>query len=248
MTKIITIASHKGGVGKTTSSRNIAKGLALQGKKVLLVDMDAQGSLTTSCNVRLKPDERSIAEALLEQKEVPLRRVGTNEWLIPADTRLAYAGQQLANAKDRNVRLSNILAQLNYDFIIIDSAPSFDAGCFSALRAADFIIIPTEAAMLSLQGAVKIGEAIQRVQAVKPSLEILGIVITRYERTISNREAASALEHLFPGKVFETKIRRNTALAEAPAKGMSIFEYAPESTGAAAYKALVNEILKRING
>lgn len=247
MGKIIAISNHKGGVGKTTSAINIGAGLALKGKKVLLIDMDPQANMSQSLAIH-DPD-KGIYEALKGSHEPEAVKIRKNLWLVPASSGLGGAELELAAEAGREFILKELLDAKRevYDYILIDCPPSLGLLTINAFTAADEIFIPMQAQFLALQGIGKLLGLVDKIKKrLNPKLEISGIFITQFDkRKILNRYVMDTLESHFGEKVFKTRIRNNVALAEAPNEGCDIFSYQPTSIGANDYQQLVKEILKR---
>lgn len=250
--KVIAITQHKGGVGKTTTSINIAAALARQHKcSVLLIDLDAQANLTQSIGINATGP--TIADALANNcplPVLPLPGYGEHLHAVPASLDLAAAeaglyGKMLGRESVLKMLLADIKQQ--YDFIVIDCPPSLGLLTINALTAADELIIPVQAEFMAARGLDSLLDIIKLVQAqLNTKLKILGVVVTQYAKNkIINRDTHDALRDLYGGQVFETVIRENIALAEAPANQQDIFTYSPGSNGAADYGALAKEILAR---
>jgi chromosome partitioning protein len=247
MGKIIAISNHKGGVGKTTSAINIGAGLAIKGKKVLLIDMDPQANLSQSLGVH----EPSVGmyEALKGSSGLDPVNIQKNLSMIPASAGLGGAEIELASEAGREFILKELLESErdNYDFILIDCPPSLGLLTINAFTAADEIYIPMQAQYLALQGIGKLLGLVDKIKKrLNPTLEISGIFITQFDkRKVLNRYVMDTLESHFGDKVFKSRIRNNVSLAEAPNEGCDIFSYEPKSNGAFDYQQLVKEIIKR---
>jgi chromosome partitioning protein len=244
MGKVITITNHKGGVGKTTSAINIGAGLALLKKRVLLVDLDPQANLTHSLG--LGDQEENIYTAIKGESILkPITIVDRLE-VAPSTLNLSGAEIELAGEAGREYILQEILSPLvaYYDYILIDIPPSLGLLTINALACSDEVIIPLQAQYLATQGLTKLLEVIEKIKKrLNKKLKLRGVFITQYDsRKVLNREIEATIRLHFKDKVFSTKIRDNIALAEAPAKGLDIFRYAPDSYGAIDYQALAKEI------
>lgn len=240
MTKIITLANFKGGVGKTTSTINIGAGLANKKKKTLLIDLDPQFNLTQSLGVQ--EPQSSIYEALTGKEELKIIEITNKLDLIPSTLDLIKAEIELSSEFKREYILDKLLGPIkeNYDFILIDCPPSLGLLTLNSFVASDLIFIPIEAEYLSLKGYSILREAISKV-----GLEIDKVFITKYDsRKILNRDVVKSIKDNLDGKVFKTIIRDNIALAEAPACGVDIFRYNKNSPGAEDYLNLCKEIIK----
>ncbi len=247
MAKVIALANHKGGVGKTTSTQNIGAGLSIAGHKVLLVDFDPQANLSDAFGY--DEVERSIYDALTNKKNgIPVAMVTENLHIVPADLDLSVAEIELSGRTGREFILHEALETIKdqYDFILIDCPPSLGLLTINALTAADEVYIPLDSQYFSMKGLDKLMFVINQIRGrLKQNVEINGVFLTRFDsRVVVNRNVAEMVDNNFPGKLFKTRIRRNIALVEAPIEDMHIFDYAPESNGAKDYKLLVDEILK----
>ena len=247
MSKVISISNHKGGVGKTTSAINIGAGLNKLGKKVLLIDLDAQANLSQSLG--LINQERNIYGAIKGDYKLEPITI-TKGWdIIPSTLDLSGAEVELSVEAGREFILRELIEPLraSYDYIIIDSPPSLGLLTINAFTASDEIFIPLQAQYLALQGLSKLVEVIDKIKKrLNKELKIGGVFITQYDnRKVLNRDVVETIQAHFKDQVFKTKVRDNIALAEAPAQGMDIFRYQPKSYGAEDYLNLCKEILKR---
>lgn len=243
----ITIANHKGGVGKTTSTASIGAALAILGKKVLLVDLDAQQNLSYTLTQEEDPDG-SIYDALVKGSSLPIVKVKENLDLVPSSLELARAEIDMASMIAREAILKTLLHGVKdkYDYILIDCPPSLGIITTNALVASDKLYIPLTAEALPLKGLNMLDDVVREVKRrVNPSLEIGAVFITRYNNRNLNKEVVKMIECRYRDKVMATKIRENIALAEMPLSGKSIFEYDPKSNGAKDYMDLAKEIVKR---
>ena len=250
--KIIAVANHKGGVGKTTTVACIGSILSERGKSVLLIDLDGQANLTYSY-IEQSPTS-TIADVLLGSKDmkVPVVNIEKNLDIIPSDIELAYAEMQLISKISRERILANILERKSdgiplvekYDYILIDCPPSLGILTLNALTAADEVIIPVVAEILPIKGLERIKEAIEEVRdSINSSLKIKGILLTRWEPTKHAKEIESGLREAMPTMVFSQKIRKNIRIAEAPAESKNVIKTAPSSHGAIDYQLFVNELI-----
>lgn len=243
MTKIISIANHKGGVGKTTTTACLGKALASKGKRVLIVDLDAQANLTTSLWGQI-PDQ-TIYHAMKGQCSMPIIKIGDNVDLGPASLDLAGLEIELAGALSREFVLKDLMDPIihNYDYILLDCPPSLSLITINAFVASTEVIIPLTAEALPFKGLTMITDVIAMIQKrLNPSLHLSGILLTRWKGRKLNKMVEDSLRANFGATVFETKIRDNIAVAEAPLTTTDIFTYAPESNGAKDYIALCNEL------
>lgn len=247
--KVIAIANHKGGVGKTTSVASLGDALALMGKKVLLIDLDAQQNLSYSLSGNEDP-EISVYDALVRDQELPVIHVRKNVDLVPASLELARAEIDMATMIAREGILKSLLDDklTKYDFVIIDCPPSLGIVTTNALVAADEIFIPLTAEALPMKGLAMLDDVVYEIKRrVNPKLEIGGVFFTRFNNRKLNKEVVSLIENRYGKKVFSTKIRENISLAEMPMSGDSIFSYDPKSNGAIDYMSLAKEVIKRYN-
>jgi chromosome partitioning protein len=252
----IAIANQKGGVGKTTTVINLATSMALTGLRVLVVDVDPQGNLTSGLGLKGRtPDEASVYQALMTELEPAAFVVPTAVealFLIPANRHLTGAEIELVPHPDREHRLQRIIAPLRteYDFIFIDCPPSLGLLTLNALVAADTVLIPLHCEYFALEGLADLIGTMRRVQgALNRSLDIEGVVLTMYdERTNLGQLVAKDVRDFFKDKVFNTIIPRNVRLGEAPSHGLPVALYDAKSRGAAAYAALAREMLARRAG
>jgi len=254
MGKIIALVNQKGGVGKTTTSVSLASYFALFGNRVLLVDIDPQGNASSNLGHRLGEYDRHIYHALLEPESLPqvVRNTAIDRLhIVPAQNNLAGASVELVNMPKREFRLREVLAAAKdkYDYIIIDCPPSLGLLTINGLVAADKVLIPVQAEYFALEGLGQLLKTIYLVQEhIHPELDILGAVITMYDRR--NRLSEAVLRELyqyFPNKIFRSVIPRNVRLAEAPSHGLPIVNYDAASRGGRAYEKLALEILDLIN-
>lgn len=243
---IITISNHKGGVGKTTSAISIGFGLQKLGKKVLLVDLDPQASLSQSLGI--ENYEKDIYGAIMGKYPLLPLEMKKGISVVPSTLDLSGAEIEMSNEAGREYILSEILEpiKLNYDYILIDSPPSLGLLTLNAFVSSNKVIVPLQAEYLSLRGLSKLMEVMEKVKKrLNKNLELGGIIITQYDgRKVLNRDIVESVKKCFQEKVFQTKIRDNIALAESPARGVDIFSYNEKSHGAHDYLALAKEVLK----
>lgn len=243
----IAFGNQKGGVGKTTSTACIGVALALQRKRVLLVDLDAQQNLTFTLTQNEDP-ETSIYDTLVKDKPLPITSIRENLDLVPASLELARAEIDMATMMAREGILKSCLEEQknNYDYILMDCSPSLGIVTTNALVAADKLYIPLTAEALPLKGLTMLDDIVGEVRKrVNPKLELGGVFFTRFNNRKLNKEVVDMVASRYGDKVFQTKIRENIAIAEMPLSGQTLFEYAPKSNGAADYKALTDEVVSR---
>ncbi|HGD7094278.1 ParA family protein [Enterococcus faecium] len=252
MAQIISVANQKGGVGKTTTTVNLGACLASLGKKVLLVDMDAQGNATSGVGIR-KPDvTRDIYDVLVNElpiDEVTLITEHENLSIVPATLQLAGAEIELTSMMARESRLKGSLAEVSsqYDYILIDCPPSLGHLTINSFTASDSILIPVQCEYYALEGLSQLLNTVRLVQKhFNPELEIEGVLLTMYDaRTNLGNEVVEEVRKYFREKVYETIIPRNIRLSEAPSHGKPIIDYDPRSRGAEVYQALAKEVVSR---
>lgn len=242
--RIIAIVNHKGGVGKTTTTLNLGKALSLQGKKVLLIDLDPQANLSQS--VAVDESEKNIYHALCEDINLPIIEIGNGLSICPADLGLSGAEAKLQSEQVMGYfKLKNSLPTTDtYDFILIDCPPSLGILTINALLAANEIIIVTEPQFLAVKGLQTILELIEKLKTtLTPHLRLKGILFTLYDRTVVSKSIIEQLQTQYGQLVFDSIIRQNVKLAEASALRKDIFTYQADSTGAQDYAQLAKEIL-----
>ena len=253
MGKIITIANHKGGVGKTTTTASLGVSLTMKGKRVLLVDLDAQCNLT-SLFTRGAKYERTIFEALVGNSVLPIIHITDNTKLdlVPSSLDLVGIEKALTLIVAGNVKELTLLRTLlepikgDYDYILIDCPPSLGILTKNALIASNGVVITLTAESLPTMGMQSLMDGIDHIRrGLNKELRLYGILLTRYNRRKLNRLVEEALRDNYGEYVFQTKIRENVDLMEAPLYGKDIFSYSPNSRGAEDYTALTNEILTK---
>jgi chromosome partitioning protein len=249
--RIIAMCNQKGGVGKTTSTINLGAALVEQGRKVLLVDLDPQGALSVGLGVPVQQLDRTIYNALMEPNTTLADvRVATHIAgldLVPSNIDLSAAEVQLVSEVAREQTLMRVLAAVRneYDYVLIDCQPSLGLLTVNALTAAQGVIIPLECEFFSLRGVALLVDTIDKVkERLNPSLEISGILATMYDtRTVHCREVFSRVVEAFGDTVFQTVISRTVRFPETTVAGQPITQWAPTSSGAAAYRDLAKEVL-----
>ncbi|MCJ0586581.1 AAA family ATPase [Enterococcus cecorum] len=252
MVRIISVANQKGGVGKTTTTVNLGASLAYLGKKVLLVDIDAQGNATSGVGIR-KPDvKEDIYDILVNEvdiKETILPTSRENLFIVPATLQLAGAEIELTSMMARESRLKLALDEIkvDYDYILIDCPPSLGHLTINAFTASDSILIPVQCEYYALEGLSQLLNTVRLVQKhFNPDLAIEGVLLTMFDaRTNLGAEVVEEVRRYFQEKVYEAVIPRNVRLSEAPSHGLSIIDYDIRSKGAEVYQALAKEVLAR---
>lgn len=252
MSHIIAVLNQKGGVGKTTTTINLAAYLAKQGLSVLVVDFDPQANTTNGLGFRRNQKEPGTYEVVLDKAKLneALNKVSNNFYVLPTDSQLAALEVELVGQPERDQFLKRSLVSANYDYILIDCPPSLSLLTVNALTAAHSLLIPVQAEYYALDGLSQLLQVVQMVrQNLNPKLELLGVVVTMYDNrtTLSSQVRREIINH-FGDKVFDVVIPRNIRLAEAPSYGKSILDYDKWSKGARAYKNLAKEVHKRIKG
>jgi len=260
--KVITVANQKGGVGKTTTVMNLACSLAQSGQRVLAIDSDAQANLTSYLGVALEGSHLgSLDELYLSKKAVSPEMVagfihetsatGHGLKLIPSDAGLNGVEFYLFSRPNRELLLSKFIAAISdqFDTILIDTPPSLNLLTLNALAASDRVLIPVQPEFFSLEGIVKIRQAIADVrERWNPRLEVGGVLVTQanFRRKLTS-EVISALRDEFSELLFETVIHENSSVSESSGHGASVMDYAPKSKGAEDYQSLGQEVLRRLN-
>ncbi len=244
--KVISIANHKGGVGKTTTTLSLGAGLARQGKRVLLIDLDPQRNLSQGLGVQ--ESDSTIYEALSGKSKPRPVRVSDNLCLIPSSHDLRKIESEFITRIGGQVRLRKVLSDVQgFDYVLIDCPPSLGLLTTNSFSASQEVIVPLTPEYYSVQGMVDLKEAIEEVgDTLNPNLRLSGILITLYNKQkIVHRDVASTIVGMFGEIVFRTRIRSSVAIEEAPYQGQDIFRYAPDSNGAKDYQEVVNEFLER---
>ena len=247
--KILSFVNQKGGVGKTTSVINVGAGLALSGKRILLIDMDPSGNLTKGTGIKLQEDDPTIYEVLKGKADINevIRKASSGSYdVVPADSLLSGANIELSTVPGREMLLKEAIEQIRteYDYILIDAPRTLDTVSVMTMTAADAVIVPVQAHYYALDGIAQLTETLKIVkQRMNPNLQIGGVLVTMYDRRkVSHREILETLQEAFGDKVYKTTIGTYTALSEAPSYGKDIFAFRPKDKGALQYMNLVKEI------
>lgn len=252
MARIISVANQKGGVGKTTTTVNLGACLAYVGKKVLLVDIDAQGNATSGVGIKKADVLTDIYDVIVNDapiRDTILASSRVNLDIVPATLQLAGAEIELATKMARETRLKSALQEVTaqYDYILIDCPPSLGSLTINAFTASDSILIPVQCEYYALEGLSQLLNTVRLVQKhFNPELEIEGVLLTMFDaRTNLSSEVVEDVRRYFQEKVYQTVIPRNIRLSEAPSYGLSIVDYDLRSKGAEVYQALAKEVLAR---
>ena len=249
MAKVISITNQKGGVGKTTTSINLAAALVNRGQRILLIDMDPQGNASVGCGVELDAVESTIYDLLLLEADAKQATIKTDSGIdvITANGDLAGAQVELLNEIGRELRLQKALTAVHddYDYIFIDCPPALNVLTINALVASDSVLIPMQCEYFALEGLSALISTVRKIrETLNPKLSIEGLLRTLFDgrNTLAN-EVSKQLQTHFGDKVYKTVIPRNVRLAEAPSYGEPAISYDPNSKGSKAYMALADEIL-----
>ena len=253
MAKIFCIANQKGGVGKTTTSVNLAAGLAALGQRVLLVDLDPQGNATMGSNVDKRQLAHSVYDVLLEEASVPEARIASDTCgyhVLGANRELAGAEVELVNQERREIRLKAALASVDpdYDFILIDCPPALSLLTLNGLCAAHGVIVPMQCEYFALEGLTDLVNTIRQVHAnLNPQLQGIGLLRVMFDPRITlQQQVSEQLKNHFGDKVFNTVIPRNVRLAEAPSYSLPGVVFDPSARGSKAFVEFAQEMVERV--
>ena len=251
MARVIAVTNQKGGVGKTTTSINVAYFLSKMGKRTLIIDFDPQGNATSGLGIDKQELGATMTEVIMRQirlAKVVLPTEYKDLYLAPSTSHLANTEVELAQADGRFARLREALnGVIDYDYIIIDSPPSLSLLTVNGLVAADYVLLPVQAEFYALEGLGQLLESMKLIRkGLNPSLKLLGVLSTMMDsRTTLSSQVYDEIKKYFPDKIFKTTIPRNIRLAEAPSHGAPVGVYDRFSKGSRAYKALAKEIVER---
>jgi sporulation initiation inhibitor protein Soj len=262
MAKVICITNQKGGVGKTTTTINLAYYLMKEKQKVLVIDFDPQGNATSGLGIDKAQFERNymnnelsntMSEVILGERRLPEIILNTKFKcldLAPTTPQLANAEVEMTKLSKKFVQLKNAINEVrdDYDFVIIDLPPSLSLLTVNGMIAADYLLMPVQTEFYALEGVAQLMDSVKLVRkAMNPNLKLLGVLATMYDkRTSLSVQVLAEIKKYFRDKVFETTIPRNVRLAEAPSHGVPVGDYDRFSKGAKAYKELAKEVLKRV--
>ena len=251
MGKIFAVVNQKGGVGKTTTAVNLTAALTEAGKKILLCDFDPQANATSGLGVDKRKTKHSVYDVIINDVPAADAVVCTPYGdVLPSSPDLAGAAVELLTMEQPNFRLRNALNTLRsqYDVIFIDCPPSLELLTVNSLAAADGILVPVQCEYYALEGLADLMTTLRLIKKrINPALEIFGVALTMFDgRTNFSTQVAQEVRRHFPGKVFATVIPRNIRLAEAPSHGLPVTVYDKSSRGAVSYRAMAQEIIKRL--
>ncbi len=251
MSRVISIANQKGGVGKTTTSVNLGSCLGFRGKKVLLIDIDPQGNSTSGIGIDKKTLQKSIYDVIIDGdniEDVILDTKIESMKICPSNVELAGAEVELVSTISRETKLKSVIKNIrdSYDYILIDCPPSLGLLTINALTASDTILVPIQCEYYALEGLSQLMDTVKLVQKhLNPELDVEGVVLTMYDaRTNLSIQVVQEVRKHFNNKVYQTIIPRNVRLSEAPSYGLPIILYDPKSKGSECYIELADEVIQ----
>lgn len=254
MARVISVCNQKGGVGKTTTTTNLAAYLAAQGKYVLLVDLDSQANATIGVGVNVADDQPNLYHSLIidHNPNSVIKKTSIFGFdILPSAQSLAGATVELVTMEERESRLRKVLnsVRTNYDYILIDCPPSLGLLTVNALTASEHVLIPVQCEYYALEGLTQLLGTIGLVrESLNPNLQVLGVLLTMYDkRNQLSRGVLNEVHRNFPGRVFDAVIPRTVSLAEAPSFGKTILQFDPGSKAARAYRQLAEEVVRLTN-
>ncbi|MBP0979208.1 MAG: ParA family protein [Oscillospiraceae bacterium] len=250
MGKVISVVNQKGGVGKTTTSVNIAAALAFKDKKVLLVDLDPQGNATSGVGIDKRNTNVSVYDLISDNaniEDVTIKTEFKNLYILPSNISLAGAEIEMIEMENRMLKIKNILEPIsnNYDYIFIDCPPSLGLITLNALTASNSFLVPIQCEFYALEGLSQLMMTVRTVKKLYNSqLELEGVLLTMYDGRLNlTIQVANEVKKFFPDKVYKTVIPRNVRLSEAPSFGQPVLYFDKYSKGSNAYLELANEII-----
>ena len=254
MGKIIAFSNQKGGVGKTTTVLNVADYVARAGKRVLMIDIDPQGNLTSGFGIEKNKLENSLYDLMTGEasfKEVVTRTAYENLDILPCNMDLASLEVELSSVPNRTLVLAKSLKGHvdDYDFVMIDCPPSLGVLTLNALCACDGVVVPIQSEFFALEGLSQLMNSIKLVkERVNPKIKVYGVILTMYDgRSLMARQVTEEIKKYFGAKVFEVPAPRNIKLCESPSFGVPISQHAPKSRGGVAYQKIAEEFLRRMD-
>lgn len=250
MAKIIAVVNQKGGVGKTTSTVNLAASVAYKGQKVLLMDIDPQGNASSGLGINKRELETSSYDVIVNSLPIEKAMIKTkfeNLWVLPSNMNLAGAELELVDMQRRESKIKNAVAPIksDFDFIFLDCPPSLGLITLNALCAADTVLVPIQCEYYALEGLSQLMATVRTVKRLyNPYIELEGVLLTMYDGRLNlTQQVVTEVKNFFPKKVYATVIPRNVRLSEAPSFGEPVMYYDRASKGAESYERLADEFL-----